>query len=218
MILRSKLSVLEAALGMGETSWFVLREVCFTLARQLRDHIRREEALVAACRQALPSDLLERISAEHHDEPSHLRMITRLFVQERGQRLQEIRPELMRVIAGLRHHMDEEEAELFPILGRVLGEQEEAMSSTAAPRARVDEQMTVNHVVQEFPQTRAAFERLFVSIPMEGCHCLDEVAWAHGMECRQLLEALDAAIEPRRVTLEEREAPADPDAAAVPAA
>ena len=52
-ILRAKLDVLEAALRMGPEVWYVLREVCFTLARQLRDHIKREEELVAGCRQTM---------------------------------------------------------------------------------------------------------------------------------------------------------------------
>ena len=61
-ILRSKLDVLETALTMGPETWFVLREVCFTLARQLRDHMRREEELVMACRQALHPKVLAEIA------------------------------------------------------------------------------------------------------------------------------------------------------------
>ena len=57
---------------------------------------------------------------------------------------------------------------------------------------RFDETMTVNRVVQEFPAARPVFERLFINIPVEGCTCLDAVAWRHGLESRELLEQLEA--------------------------
>lgn len=194
-ILRSKLDALEAALGMGEETWYVLREVCFTLARQLRDHIRREEDLVAACRQAMNPQVLAEVVVEHHDEPKHLRTINRLFVSQASHALDRIRPALTEVIQGLRRHMAEEEAQLFPILERVLGEREASAPTTPRPSTEsLEEAMTVNRVVQQFPDTRPVFERLFVNIPMEGCYCLDEVAWRHGMEARELLAVLEDAI------------------------
>lgn len=218
-ILRSKLDVLESALRMGPETWFVLREVCFSLSRQLRDHIRREEELVAACRHAMvpargsrtlpgpdtgpasghaagggmnPKVLAEVVVA-HYDEPAHLRTINQLFVSERGDSLDRIKPALREVIDGLRRHMAEEEAELFPILERTLA----AHEATAAPepKSRLHEEMTVNRIVQEFPKTRRTFEQLFVNIPMEGCHCLDEVAWRHGMESKELLKTLEEVVD-----------------------
>jgi hemerythrin-like domain-containing protein len=191
-ILRAKLAVLESALQMGPETWFVLREVCFTLARQLRDHIRREEALVAECRNALNPKVLAEVVVEHKDEPQHLRTINRLFTSEPTQSLERIGPELTSVIDGLRRHMDEEERELFPIFERALAERE--AEEPAAPAGRLDETMTVNRIVHEFPRTRLVFEKLFINIPTEGCGCLDEVAWRHGMEARELLENLERAI------------------------
>ena len=191
-ILRAKLSVLESALQMGPETWYVLREVCFTLARQLRDHIRREEALVAACRKALTPKVLAEVVVEHKDEPQHLRTINRLFTVEPTESLDHIEPALREVIHGLRHHMDEEERELFPVLERALADAETA--EPAAPAGHVDETMTVNRIVNEFPGTRPVFERLFINIPMEGCGCLDEVAWRHGMDARELLENLERVI------------------------
>ncbi|MBI1992707.1 MAG: hemerythrin domain-containing protein, partial [Candidatus Omnitrophica bacterium] len=123
-ILRSKLDVLEGALGMGPETWYVLREVCFTLARQLRDHIKREEALVAACRRAMNPSLLAEIVLAHRDEPAHLTAINRLFVSQTAQSVDRITPGLLEVIHGLRRHMASEEQELFPILERALAEQE----------------------------------------------------------------------------------------------
>ena len=193
-ILRSKLDVLESALRMGPETWFVLREVCFTLSRQLRDHIRREEELVAACRRALNPKILAEVIIEHKDEPQQLHRINRLFVSEAHQALERIKPALTEVIHRLRHHMAEEEVELFPLLERTCPEAEEAVGSLPKPGVKLEETMTVNRIVQEFPGTRPVFERFFINIPLEGCTCLDEVAWRHGMESREFLQTLEQAI------------------------
>jgi len=192
-ILRSKLDVLESALRMGPETWFVLREVCFTLSKQIRDHLRREEALIAACRKVLDPTALAHIQLEHKDEPQHLRTINRLFVQEQGHTLDQIRPVLTGMIDGLRHHMAEEEATLFPTIERALQSKDVEVITTGAP-SRLHETMTVNRVVQEHPQTKRTFERFFINIPLEGCNCLDEVAWRHGMESQELLAALETAL------------------------
>ena len=210
-ILRTKLDVLESALQMRSDAWFVLREVCFTLARQLRDHIKREETLVRIARNTLippPTGgsgtlppvgggmnprILAEVALEHKDEPRHLRTINRLFVSESGHSLEHIRPALAEVIHGLRRHMDEEERELFPILERVLAEGL-MIPMAERPTSHLDETMTVNRIVNEFPATRTVFERLFIGVPTEGCDCLDEVAWRHGMESRDLLKRLEEAI------------------------
>jgi hemerythrin-like domain-containing protein len=194
-ILRSKLDVLEAALGMGPRTWFVLREVCFTLARQLRDHIRREEALVASCRQALSASGLDRMAVEHHDEPKLLGAINRLFLKEQGQTLERIGPRLQELIRGLRQHMDEEEATMFPAIERLLSGRDEA-GAPAAASPHLDESMTINRVVRDYPTTRPILERLFVNIPCEGTCCLDEVAWRHGLEAKELMALLEDAVEP----------------------
>lgn len=191
-LLRAKLDVLESALKMGSETWFVLREVCFTLSRQLRDHIKREEALVIAYRTAVNPKVLAEVSVEHRDEPRHLRTINRLFMQESGRSLERVAPVLTQVIAGLRRHMAEEEAELFPLLERELREHP---LGSAQPCARpLDECMTVNRVLHDYPGTQAIFDRLFINIPLEGSNCLDEVAWRHGVESRELLEQLEQVI------------------------
>ena len=191
-VFRAKLDVLESALSMGPDAWFVLREVCFTLSRQIQDHMRREEQLIAAAKDSLDSATVAHVSLEHKDEPQHLRTINQLFVTEEGYHLERIRPELTRLIEGLRHHMDEEEAELFPALARVLGGRDVPLATGTA--SHLDETMTVNRIVQEHPATRGVFEQLFVNLPYEGCACLDEVAWRHGLESRDLLEQLEQVI------------------------
>ena len=193
-ILRAKLDVVESALRMGPETWYVLREVCFTLVRQLRDHIRREETLVAACRRVLTPKALAEVALEHKDEPEHLRTLERLFTRETGRSYDRVAPELMKVVEGLRRHMAEEEQELFPLLEHALTEQELLEVFPPSTPGRFDEAMTVNRVVQECPETRPTFERLFISIPLEGYCCLDEVAWRHGLEAEELLEVLEAVI------------------------
>ena len=191
-ILRAKLDVLEAALRMGSETWYVLREVCFTLARQLRDHIRREETLVAKCRKAMNPKVLAEVSFEHKDEPQFLRTLNRLFMNRSSRSFEQIGPPLTQLITGLRRHMDEEERELFPLLEHALAEQEVTAVCAPVPTQRFEEAMTVNRAVQEYPVTRAVFDRLFISLPLEGYCCLDEVAWRHGLEFENLQQALEA--------------------------
>ena len=170
MILRAKLDVLEAALRMGPDAWYVLREMCFTLARQLRDHIKREEELVAACRKAMipPASgpetgpgsgpgsqrlpragggmnpkVLAEVVVEHKDEPEQLRTINRLFLVQPDHSLERIRPALQEAIRRLRLHMSEEEAELFPILERTLAEPPGSAASEPSHALPFDETATV---------------------------------------------------------------------------
>ena len=195
-ILRSKLDILESALQFGPRMWFVLREVCFTLSRQLTDHIRREEELVARCRRSLSQRAALHITVEHRDEPQVLRTINRLFVETRGESLTKVRPVLANLIERLRRHMDEEEVELFPVLERELSDPAGDGRAGARPDgvAPLEETMTVNRIIQEHPTTQQVFRRLFVNVPFEGATCLDEVAWCHGMAPQELLQQLDQAI------------------------
>ena len=138
--------------------------------------------------------VLAEVSVEHEDEPAHLRTINRLFVSQAAHSLDRIKPALTDIIRGLRHHMAEEERELFPILERVLAEPESHETATATSQTPLNEEMTVNRIVREFPRTKPVFEQLFINVPLEGCTCLDEVAWRHGMEARELLKKLGTAI------------------------
>lgn len=192
-ILRAKLDVLESALGMGSQTWFVLREMCHTLSRQLEDHIRREERLLDAYRHALGQELQARVALEHHDEPAHLRAVNRLFLDERGQSLEQIRPVLRAMIQGLRRHMEEEERDMFPMLEQTLGEHE-MPADEEPPASPLHENMTVNRVFCEYPETGRVFRQLFVNMPYEGCDCLDEVAWRHGLSSDELVARLSEAI------------------------
>lgn len=193
-ILRAKLSVLEGALMMGPETWFVLREVCHTLSRQLQNHIKREEELVRACNETLTEAPLTHMLVEHKDEPALLRTVNRMFVEDQGHSLAAIKPALTRFIHGLRAHMDEEETELFPVLERILASREASLIREPQATSHVTEVMVVNRVLREFPSTKRIFDSLFVNVPFEGCDCLDEVAWRRGMEARDLINQLETVI------------------------
>ena len=193
-VLRSRLDLLEAALRMGPEAWFVLREMCHALAGHVKDHLQREEALVAQCRAFTASAplVLDRPQLEHRDEPERLRQLHQLFLREEIAPFPELAAMLRQVIDGLRRHMAEEEAELFPLLERLLEERgADALAATDMP---LNEVMTVNRIIRVFPRTRPVFEELFVNVPYEGCDCLDEVAWRHGLDARQLLQRLEGVV------------------------
>jgi len=193
-LLRSKLDVLEAALAMRPQTWFVLREICYTLSRQLQDHIRREERLVAACRNALSQEALAHMQVEHKDEPELLRSVNRLFIEQGGSALPQVDDALRQMISRLRAHMAEEETELFPVIERILCDRKEDDEEAALAGDRLHEEMMVNYVLHAYPRTQAVFERLFINIAYEGYDCLDEVAWRHGMEGKELLSKLEEVI------------------------
>lgn len=68
------------------------------------------------------------------------------------------------------------------------------MNLAERSRERITQTMSLNHIVLEFPETRPVFERLRISLPMEGCVSLDEVAWRHGLWPTDLLEALEEEV------------------------
>lgn len=53
------------------------------------------------------------------------------------------------------------------------------------------ETMTVQEIKRRYPSTRSVFEDFYIDSRFEGSDCLDEVAWRHGMESRELLTQLE---------------------------
>jgi len=194
-VLRGKLDVIENALRLGPSStWFVLRELCYTLSRQIADHIRREDELINSCRSTLNAKALAHTDFEHHDEPEVLRRINHLFVEDQGETLMEVKATLKELIPRLRHHLEEEEQDLFPTLERVFGSREESQAPCRVTRSGLREDMTLNRIVNEYPVAGAVLSHLFVNLPFEGHDCLDEVAWRHGLNSQDILTRLEQAI------------------------
>ena len=197
-LFRAKLKALEGMLAIAPETWFVLREVCFTLSRQLKDHIRREETLIAASRKGLIEDGLMRVAVDHHEEAQSLWTINWLLVQEPRPQLKQVRSVLNELMTVLPRHMAEQEAGLFPRLERVLARRGGDVTSVAGQDgAHLNETMTVNFVISRYPRTKAIFEQFFINLSFESYDCLDEVAWRHGMESQELLDRLEGAITPR---------------------
>lgn len=194
-ILRGKLAVLESALRMGPEAWFVLRELCHSASRQLTEHIRQEEQLIAECQSGMSADMVDQLSLEHRRDLARLQTINHLFLEERSQSLGQIRPLLTQCIQRLSRHMEEEEAMVFPALEQRLGGANEVATQQAAglPDLLV-ETRTVNHVLRQHPSTKTVFAELFINVSLDGCDCLDEVAWRHGMESGELIAKLEHAI------------------------
>ena len=90
--------------------------------------------------------------------------------------------------------MDEEEAEFFPAISLILGDREEPGATGVTVRPGLREDMTVNQVLAKYPRAHTVFSRLFVNILFEGYDCLDEVAWRHGLESKDLLTWLGCVV------------------------
>lgn len=123
--LRSKLRLLESALGMSEEAWFVVRGVSVTLWKELQAHGRREEKIFVTCRAALGRGQWTPVMVDHAAEQEDLLIMKQLFMEE-PQSFEALRPKLAEVVTGLRCQMDQHETKLFTAL-------EEAVARAAAP-------------------------------------------------------------------------------------
>ena len=190
-LLRAKLDVLESALDMGGETWFVVRELCHSLIVQLRPHLRREEEAITVAKCAIGSNVLSRVEAEHMEDPQQLNRVYELFLDGPQQPFEGLRIKLWPIIRRLRDHLDDEECNLYPLLekGILAG-----AASAHEPARKLSETMTINRVLRDYPETKPVFSRFFINSHVEGCDFLDEVAWRHGMESRELLDHLERMI------------------------
>ncbi len=194
-VLRSKLNVLESTLDMGPEAWFVLREISFTLSKQLQVHTRREEALFASCRAAWSDERFGELLVHHTGGRDALDAINRFFMEQPQELLEKIRPTFKACVAGLRSEMDQQEVRLFPVIedALVLGAIPWRKGHLVPPSGLHDT-MTVQEVMGRYPSTQSVLEGLFINRRFEGYDCLDEVAWRHGMESQELLGLLEEEV------------------------
>ena len=76
--------------------------------------------------------------------------------------------------------------------------------------------MTVQEIKRRYPSTRSVFEDFYIDSRFEGSDCLDEVAWRHGMESRELLALLEEEVtRPTPQVLDGGRAPREEHASAV---
>ncbi len=98
-------------------SWQVLREICTRLSVRLREHIRWEKQLLSHHRSlgAAAPEAMNRSSIDHYGDYRYLQVITRYITLENRPFLLNNRSRLLTdFLHGLRHHMDEQEAQLCP--------------------------------------------------------------------------------------------------------
>ena len=194
VILRTKLELMRFALRGGAEAWFVLREVCYELRSRLREHVWREGELLRACQTSFQSEGLEHVLIDHGQELLCLHAVNRLFVERPNFQMAELEPLLRTLIQRLQNHIAQQEARLFPVLGRLLGFSVSHVSHTAQNGAALSEDLTVNRLLWMYPGSRTVLARHFVDAVDEGQDHLDEVAWRHGLNYDELLVELATAI------------------------
>jgi len=117
--LRAKLALLEALLPGEEGAVAALREITFTLNRELSSHAQREEILCAELPPLFPQTArvdLEQLHAAHHDQQRALERLLGLLWRDEPYPVDEVMRCVPQVIAELRAQMALEEAQVFPAL------------------------------------------------------------------------------------------------------
>lgn len=206
--MRAQLELLEGLLPRGRAASFPLRAVLQSIARRLRCHTEKEEALLKAVHRVRHGPPAEH--AEHAEQRATLHMLRHLLAPGRAYAAEEIAVYGAHLIDGLREHMADEEERFFPAADRLLNdawseevsrrmhdiahhhypEGEPLVPVLPATRPIMPE-MTVNHVLRVHPGARAIFERFQVDWQLDGHHCLDELYWRRGVDGEALLAALN---------------------------
>ena len=186
-ILRKKLEFLDSAMQVAPESRFVLREMCFSLQRLLQDHMAREADLFEAANgRAFGQEPVR--TTEHREPYSLLKTVNELLLTGMRASIPTVILWLSKVIEGLRVQMDEQEREAFPAL-----DEAEAPHEEDGPMLTISSSMSVNEVLQRYPQTEQLFEGMHVNRMQEGYKSVDEFAWYHGMDVSKFLEQLRQA-------------------------
>jgi len=118
-ILRAKLKLLAVAMQMGPDASFVLREMCWSLARMLEQHIQREAEALRPYSDRIQALTQARMAQDHADQQTILRDVNILLVGRINALTSQVILPLAHLIDELREHMDEEECELFPMVDRI---------------------------------------------------------------------------------------------------
>ena len=189
-VLRRKLGFLEAALQVAPQSPFVLREMCHSLTRMLDEHIHREDEALMPYANRIRAILRYRADQDHADQRLILLDVNALLLQGIKMPTSKVVNLLSHLIEELREHMAEEEREVFPA---VEGAEEECREPKETLKPLIAEHMSANVVMKTFPATRRVFEKHGIACGCEGCDCLDELAWRHGLDVKELMENLRQA-------------------------
>jgi hypothetical protein len=120
-LLCGELDVLKNAEGDDSPpSWQTLRDACKRLSMGLREHMLREERLLATRGRSLgaaASEALAHPSSDHYNDYRYLQVITRYVTSENRPFLLNNRYHLLTdFLRGLRCHMNTQESELSTAL------------------------------------------------------------------------------------------------------
>ena len=196
--LSSKLTVLTSALTLGEEARWVIREVCFSISKQLREHVTFEEQVVKAWKKELiplSGHHLEQMATGHDEACQRFQEITWLLWADGGSQwaMEDLRVLLLSMIVSLRYQITEQERTLFPLLQLVVAPHGVFAGEEVSTPSGLNEHMTVQQVLKRYPQTQPIFEELCVGA-FEQYDTLAEVAWCHGVGSVGLLTRLEEAI------------------------
>lgn len=186
-LVQKKLTLLESALQVAPEAIFVLREMCFSLQQLLDDHRAREtQALQTYARHAPRGEAPSRVT-DHADAHSLLRTVNELLLTGMRSSMPTTILWLSKVIRLLREQMEEQQRTAFAFLDAAEGVLADEVSAT------ISSVMSVNEILQRYPQTERVFSPLHVNRLQEGYESVDEFAWHHGMDVSQFLEQLRQA-------------------------
>ena len=197
-ILRANLTLLEAAMQMAPETNFVLREMCWSLAKRLDAHIQHEVEVLRPYNNRIQALTQEHMAQEHAEQRVVLRDVNTVLLGESNASVNKVVPPLAHLIEELRAHMEAEEQEVFPMVDRMA-----EASLTPSPTTKmplITETMTVNHVLYMHPQAWEIFQAFKIDPAYDGLHCLDELYWRRGIDVAALLRALNRPLVEGEIT------------------
>jgi hypothetical protein len=178
-LLRKKLSLLGSALQVAPEARFVLREMSFSLQRLLHEHMERERRVLQSASRYDPSRGMDHMAAQ-----TLLRTVNELLLSGMRASIPLVVVRLSQVVEQLEAQMDEQERTVFPSAD--YAEAHDLPDATAS----ISGTMSVNEILQRYPQTERCFEQLHINRLREGYDSVDELAWRHGMDASQFIEQL----------------------------
>ena len=179
-VLRAKAALLRSTLATAPHPRLVFREKCFSLMRLLNRHIQRETPFLQSyhARMTAGRDVLR--ADDHANEHAHLRAVTELLLGGVKMSLPLLMMRVSEALEQLHAQMEAQEQMVFPLM------------DTLVPPA-ISGEMSVNAILQCYPQTEPVFARLRINRLAEGYESVEELAWRRGLRVSELVKRLEQA-------------------------
>lgn len=193
-LLRTKATLLDSALSTAPHARLVFREKCFSLMRMLNRHMRLEAPLLDIYRAQIATgrDILR--ADDHSNEHAHLRAVTELLLGGVKVSLPLVIMRVSEALEQLRAQMDAQEQMVFPLVEAAAGDAPtERAASARMLRFPISGTMSVNAILQCYPETETVFKRLQINRPQEGYESVEELAWRRGMSVSEVLQQIERA-------------------------